>query len=460
MNANQTLTDELIEYASNPLFLDSNTWKIERTPYRRSLRPQALSIVELGEPLTAEQFMDYESLAVQRILTTMYEQDTVLLPREPYEGWHDDFKLFYAERSRELVGRLRGHLERYAFSYLDTEIKVSEGWTKERFVEFLHERCEKPEDEPRWSSVIRNSRDPQRAAKMWLIQLAPDFLLESSPMIKNVMGNFGVVQSEWFKIIIDEYGYGVHEKKHSTLFEKTLESVELSSVPHSYWQYYLASALAANNYFHFMGSDHSRIFEYAGALALTEGSLVHFCESAATLLGDVFEGKCDVEYFTEHCHIDDHHGRMALQDVCLPLVETYGEEVIPEMVRGMLCYEQLTEQFDEQFSVQIEWMDSQPDMMELHDTIWHRVQNDSTVPVANLDEHFNELSNSHCHNQDELCHIIDGEMFFFSGYDSDVRLTDGEGVVIRNRRQHGADILSQNGCRYQIYTIGDVKRWL
>lgn len=415
MPANQTVNEMLVSYASNELFLDSNTWKIQNPPYRRSLRPQALGTVDLREPLENGRFMDYESLAAQRVLTTVYEQDTVLLPANPYDGWLVDFHAFYSRESLALWASIRSSLEHYVFSHLDKDVTVGEGWSKDNFIEFLKDRCKKPESEAKWSQTIRNSSDPKRAAKMWLIQLAPDFLLESSPMIKNVMGNYGPVQSEWFKIIIDEYGYGVHAKKHSTLYEDTLESVGLDPRPHVFWQYYLASSLAANNYFHYLGSNHSRFFEYAGALALTEGSLVHFCDTAVRLLNDVFDGSCDVEYFREHCHIDDHHGRMALEDVCLRLIDKFGDCIIPDMVRGMLSYELLMEQFDQQFAIQIEWMDSQGEMMDLHDEVSAKVLADASVPVANLDEHFNELSNSHCHNQDELCHIIDGEMFFFLG---------------------------------------------
>ncbi|BBZ06982.1 hypothetical protein MDOR_11510 [Mycolicibacterium doricum] len=453
-------TNELLKrYADNQLFRDSDTWEMTRPPYQRSLRHQALGAVDVESPLSADDFMNYEALAAQRILTTVYEQDLVFLPRDRYDGWKEDFDEFYSQELRDLANQFRGTLEQFLYGHLERDVAVSDGWTKERFCEFLSDRDKEPEGAMDWNQTIRSSRDPQRAARMWLVQLAPDFLSESSPMIKNVLGNFGPVQSEWFKIVIDEYGYGVHDKKHSTLYEKTLESVGLDSRPHYYWQYYLSSALSANNFFHYMGSEHRNFFRYVGALALTESSLVHFCEQAAEVLASVFPEQCDVEYFTEHCHIDDHHGRMALEDVCLPLVDKFGEAIIPEMVWGMLAYEHLMSQFDTQFRIQIEWMDAQPEMFDLHKKIAQRILSASNVPVADLDEPFNDLSNSHCHNQDELCHIISGTMYFFSGLDSKLILGPGDGVVIKNRRQHGADILSDS-CQYQIHSIGDVDRWL
>lgn len=445
-------------YADQRIFRDADTWEMPRRPFNRSLRPQALGAVELERPLTAEAFMNYESLAAQRILTCVYEQDMVFLPSVPYTGWKADFDLFYSGELRDLAGSFRSELEAFCFSYLEEEIEVSSGWTRDDFTEYLNDACRPVEEMPAWERAIRESVDPQRAAKMWLVQFAPDFLSESSPMMKNILGMYGPVQSDWFKILIDEYGYGVHSKKHSTLFERTLESVGLNSEPHYFWQYYLASALAANNYFHYLGSEHRFFFRYVGALIHTETTLVDFCQRAVGMLNDVFGGNCDVEYFTEHCHIDVHHGRMALEKVCLPLIDQYGTEIIEEMVRGIEGYRAIMDNFEVQFGIQIGWMDDQPDMFTLHKEVFDKVHAAEGLPVAYLTEPFNDLSNSHCHNQDELCHIVSGQMFFFSGLDSGLVLSPGDGVVIKNRRQHGADILS-DACEYRIYTIGDVDKW-
>ncbi len=453
-----TAAEAMRRYADQRIFRDADTWEMPRRPFNRSLRPQALGAVKLEQPLTAKAFMNYESLAAQRVLTCVYEQDLVFLPPKPYTGWKADFDLFYSSELRDLAGDFRSELEAFCFSYLEEEVEVSSGWTRDDFTEYLADACRPAEEMPAWERAIRESADPQRAAKMWLVQFAPDFLSESSPMMKNVLGMYGPVQSDWFKILIDEFGYGVHSQKHSTLFERTLESVGLNPEPHYYWQYYLASALAANNYFHYLGSEHRFFFRYVGALIYTETTLVDFCQRAVGMLNDVFGGSCDVEYFTEHCHIDEHHGRMALEKVCLPLVDQYGPEIIAEMVRGIEGYRVIMENFDAQFAIQIAWMDEQPDMFTLHKEVFDKVHAAEGLPVAYLTEPFNDLSNSHCHDQDELCHIVSGQMFFFSGLDSGLVLNPGDGVVIRNRRQHGADILSDT-CEYRIYTIGDVNKW-
>ncbi|MCV5434207.1 iron-containing redox enzyme family protein, partial [Escherichia coli] len=63
---------------------------------------------------------------------------------------------------------------------------------------------------------IKNSIDKKNAAQDWLLQLAPDFLIESSPMARYSSGNYGEMGSALFRIIIDELGYGDHKQRHST----------------------------------------------------------------------------------------------------------------------------------------------------------------------------------------------------------------------------------------------------
>ena len=189
-------------------------------------------------------------------------------------------------------------------------------------------------------------------------------------MLRNLLGNTGDIQSEWFKIVIDEYGYGVHDTKHSTLFERTLESVGLEADVHRYWQYYLPGSLLMNNYFHYLGKNHELFFRYLGALYYTETTLVDFCARAARLLDDVFEGSADVEYFTEHVHIDTHHGRMALEKLILPVVQRYGPVVIPEILKGYEQFQLVAEIADEDFVTQIAWMDEGPANKSLHDPVY------------------------------------------------------------------------------------------
>lgn len=455
------LKDAVIRYATNPLYLDNEEWENSDNPYRRQLRPQVLQYCDFSRVLPRSEILRYESLAAQRLLTSINEADLMFLPKGGLVGKWDDFKKFYSPTNRALGEIIRPQLERFAFGFLDDEVAVTGAWTRESLCEFLRTLDARDRTTPSLSEIaIEKSSDPQRAARNWLIQFAPDFLSEASPMIRNILGNYGRFQSEWFKIIIDEYGYGVHETKHSTLFEDTLASVGLKDDLHHYWQYYLTGSLLMNNYFHYLGRNHERFFRYLGALYYTETTLVDFCQRAAGLLTQVFGHGADVRYFTEHVHIDDHHGRMALENVILPIVDAYGPSVIPEIVRGFEEFQVVAEIADRDFAEQVEWMDDRPRYFGLHDRVWSAIESGKvTAPIAHIVEPRGELSNTHCHDGDELCHIVSGTMRFVSGYDSSQILQAGEGTVIRGNRLHGA-IIESDECVYEIHSIGSYEKCL
>lgn len=455
------LRDAVLRYASNPIYLDNEEWENDDNPFRRQLRPQVLQHLDFDRPPGREGLLNYTSLAVQRVLTTIYEADLVFLPKGGLKGHWEDFKRFYSPTNRALGEIVRPALERYAFGFLDDEVETSGEWTAQSLETYLESLDPTAPTEPsRSEKAILGSTDRERAARMWLVQLAPDFLSEASPMIRNVLGHYGAAQSEWFKIIIDEYGYGVHDTKHSRLFEQTLESAGLKSDIHRYWQYYLNSSLLMNNYFHYLGKNHELFFRYVGALYYTEATLVDYCRRANAMLREVFGDTVDTRYFTEHVHIDQHHGRMALEHLIRPLIAEHGEEIIPEIVRGIEEYRQILDIADDDFATQIAWMDRGPEYKKLHGPVYDALRSGRvTAPVADIVEPFAELSNTHCHDGDELCHIVSGTMRFVAGLDSYQILEAGEGTVIQTNRLHGA-IIESDECVYQIHSVGDYKKCL
>jgi mannose-6-phosphate isomerase-like protein (cupin superfamily) len=352
---------------------------------------------------------------------------------------------------------IRPALERFGFGFLDDEVGSP---ASGRGTAWRRSCVSCRTAVPAAEAAIERSADPERAARTWLVQFAPDFLSEASPMMRNVLGHYGAPQSEWFKVIIDEYGYGVHDTKHSTLFERTMESVGLSSGLHHYWQYYLTSSLLLNNYFHYLGKNHELFFRYLGALYYTETTLVDFCRRAVDLLTKVFGERVDAQYFSEHVHIDQHHGRMALDKLVLPVVDAYGERVIPEIVRGFEEFQVLADIADRDFAAQVEWMDTGPRYKELHEPVWEAISSGRvTAPIAHLVEPRGELSNTHCHDGDELCHIVSGTMKFVNGFDAYQILQAGQGTVIQRNRLHGAIIESEE-CTYEIHSIEDYRKCL
>lgn len=452
----------LQEYGESDLFAHVDAWILEDNPYRRPLRPHVFKHLNFEKPLRRDEILTYSSLTANRTLLTIYESDFVLLPRRNFAANRADFEEFYGRRAAVLGAVVRPWLESFLFGFLDDAISITGRWTaaslRGYFEDFLAEEGRRSED--RTSSAILASADPAHAAKTFLIQLAGDFLLESSAMSRNAGGHYGPLQSEVFKVLIDEFGYGVHQTKHSTLFERSLESVGLASDPHTYWQFYLTSSLLLNNYYNYICRDHGRFFRYLGALFQTETAFIHSCSRMVDTLRRVFGSSAEVRYFVEHAHIDQHHSRMLFEKIIRPAVEMYGEGIIPDIVRGFEESRLLGACAEQDFIDQVAWSDGSERYKALAPAVYRKIQEGSIAPkVQRFVEPRGELSITHVHDGDELCVIQSGTMQFVTGHERSVLLDAGEGTVIAKNRLHGAIIASEE-CTYDIHSIGDYRRCL
>lgn len=326
---------DLFAYGANPIFGQCDSFIVEANPYYRPIRPQDLAEQDFTQPLDKIDLSAPSALMAQRMLLNIYESDLLFLPKGPLEPIERDFQLFYSDEVKLAGESIRPTLEQHVFEFLDHEIDVSGHWNLAAMKVLFESRLEAANNsESAIVAAVSKANAPDKAAHNFLVQLAGDFLTEASAMARNVLGNFGSPLSELFKVLIDEYGYGVHQTKHSTIYEELLESQGLSSDIHAYWQFYLTSSLALTNYFHYVSRNHSRFFRYLGALYFTEATIPHANRQFAQLFRELFGKDTNTHYFDEHVHIDPHHARMVSERVIEPVIERCGESVIPEIVRG------------------------------------------------------------------------------------------------------------------------------
>jgi Iron-containing redox enzyme len=460
---NQLLSDDLFrsaldEIAKAPIFADIDDWEIAANPWCRPIRPGSFKYFKFG-PTTPANHLEYAAFTTNRLLTALNELDFLFLPERKLDP-KDSFDQFYSEELRSCASVVAPRLADYALDFVDQEVTVEGGWTKPRFEDYFTQRIVPLKHElPRSLSLVTASKYPEQAAQLLLMQHAVDFLTEASLMARYSLGDYGNLQSHLFKVLLDEFGYGVHDTKHSTMFKRTLESVGLRSNSHAYWQFYLNTTLLLNNYFHRITSRPRHFFRYLGAITLAENTFAGYCEGAARTLRNVYGDRADVRYYKEHAHIDVHHGRMTYQDLALAAIDRHGEEIIPEIVLGMEQTLFLQELAERDLVAQLEWMSKKDDYHELGMEIRDRVLADeANLPVARLIEPRGYLSVTHVHNGDELCVVDRGVLRFCSGPNSFVDLNAGEAVVIRRHRLHGAVPLSEI-CHYNIFSIGDYRRY-
>jgi quercetin dioxygenase-like cupin family protein len=452
----------LIEYGKCDLFKDTEEWLGEDNPYKRTLRPHVFKYLDFSNPLQRSELLTYNSLTANRTLLTVYESDFVFLPKQNFADKRSDFEKFYDPQQQVLSSVIRPSLENYIFSFLENEISITGNWNlaslEEYFSEFINAVINTQSNMV--MDTLLNSRNPEHAAKNFLIQLAGDFLVESSAMSRNIMGFYGPLQSELFKIVIDEYGYGVHQSKHSRLFEETLESVGMHSSLHAYWQFYLTSSLMLNNYYNYICKNHANFFRYIGAIFFAETAFISSCKHYGETLAKIFGSSIDIRYFTEHVHIDKHHSRMVLDKLVRPAIEMYGAQIIPDIVRGFEEAKLLSEIADQDFMAQVRWCDEGAKYKELAVPVFEQIRSGAINPkMQQFIEPRGELSVTHVHDGDELCYIESGILKFVTGDDRYTVLHAGEGTVIHHNRLHGA-IIESDECVYNIYSIGDYTKCL
>jgi hypothetical protein len=176
---------------------------------------------------------------------------------------------------------------------------------------------------------------PQQAHhyRNFLIQSSADLLAEASASALGVVGEFGEPQSALFRILIDEFGYGVHGKKHSVLYRATLRDFGLDDEYNAYWPLFDTASLELHNAIHHLFQNPRNFFAQIGFLLFAETSYQRSTAQHFRYLSR-FHPQVDARYFGEHAHIDLHHTTMVIDEVVGPLVARFGPEVGHEIVKG------------------------------------------------------------------------------------------------------------------------------
>ena len=418
------------------------------SPYVRPCRPQDLDESVLSTALSEETLNNSNHLLAQRLLLNIYEQDLVFLPQAPRTLNLEEFRGFYDVELMACGHSIQADLEHFLFGWLEKSIHVEGHWNLDSFLAYTDSILEKvAQSESHLYKELTASQDPQAAARFYFVQCAGDFLSEASAMGRNTLGNFGSHTSELFKILIDEYGYGVHPKKHSAIFEELLKEAKLNHHIHHYWQFYTPISIALINYFHYVSSNHGSFFRYLGAMYFTEATLAYVSHAQSKTVNDIFCGCVSTQYFDEHGHIDVHHGRMALRKLIVPLVEEYGCKILPDILRGFEEFQLLQDLADKELFAHIKWHDQLDEYKQKASLLHTHYESDMSFV-----ERKGELSVTHTHPVDELFWVEEGAIELFVSPDKSILLSADEGIVIPQGMLHGSIVVSEH-CKYTVTSL-------
>ncbi|GLY73493.1 iron-containing redox enzyme family protein [Actinoallomurus iriomotensis] len=445
----ETLSERALTFARNPLFGGDRHVLHGPNPYRRMLAPETLPEIDFARALTARDWATYRSLGAHRLLGTFYEAETVLLPEQGLTELRGDFDEFYGTGLRHLREATISDLERFAFGCLADEVDVSGNCTVDVLdAYFQHVTDESEQGESPALNAIAAARRPEVAADTYLVQLALDGLTEASAMSRNLAGAYGPEQSALFKIFIDEFGYGVHDTKHTTIFAKMLRSRAMATHVHAYWNFYLSGPLATNNFYYYLSRDHAKFFRYAGAVTYAEAVFAPAFVKMIKVYREIFGDDVDLHYCDEHAHIDEHHGRITREQVLLALAEKHGPGVVPELMRGIAEARLVGGWFEEDTAAQIRWADDIPRHRELAAAT--RTGEPRSVR-ASVDGPFGTRS----HDGAVVLALDAGEAdLVTSATGEPERLVRGDAVLIPAGRVYGIKAVSPE-CRYLLHPVVD-----
>jgi len=443
------LTDVIGAYCEPRIFQAGPEVYISGNPYHRPIGLELLAHPDFSVPAGTADFLGQHQLVAGRILCSAYESDMILLPPAGLDSAKADFDLFYSPRVRRLRDAVRPDLERYAFSFLD-DVPVPPVRTLDELQAYFMAEvglAGSPADHsgnnpavdsaaPLTGSMrmITQCRHAEEAAGLHLIQLALDALTEASAMARNLGGWYGAQQSELFKIFLDEFGYGVYNAKHSTIFRGMLASVGLRTDLHAYWNFYLTSSLVGTNYFNYLTEDHRGMFRYMAAVTYLEWLFAQGFATTGIMLREVFGDRVDTRYCDEHAHIDIHHGRMTYENLLLGFARAHGDSVIPELVRGIEEIKLLLRLGDEDFQAQIGWADNLDRYLRAGAELATAAGDEGTAASLRRGGPFH----TRVYDGDRLLTVADGELDVYGwATDRPYRLGRGDTLLVPRGRLHG-----------------------
>ena len=189
------------------------------------------------------------------------------------------------------------------------------------------------EPENAFTTFLRQTPKRAHHYRDFLLQSAADLLAEASASALGVVGDFGPPQSALFRILIDEFGYGVHDRKHSVLYQAVMRGFGLCDQYDNYFPLFDTVALELHNTIHYLFQNPRNFFLQIGFLLYAETAYQRSTQDHFRYLRQ-FHPDIDARYFGEHAHIDLHHSTMIIDQVIAPMVDAYGSEVGIEIIAG------------------------------------------------------------------------------------------------------------------------------
>ncbi len=254
-----------------------------------------------------------------------------------YLFWYDDLHNYDNERSiylQQIRDRIETAWQKWEIGQINLEVLCDEALRNLDVKQALINRVQ-DDLNPQISSGSRYIREEMdEDGYRHLLAIASfDGLVEGSRLSRILAGTANPIQCTLVKVLLEEYGNGRFNRKHSTFFAQMLNEFGMNTEPEAYFDLVPWEVLACANHNFLMTERKRHYLRYCGGLTYFEvagpSAYRNYLTAAQRLgLSDAAMG-----YWDLHIREDERHGQWMLDDVALPLAGMYPNDAW-ELVLG------------------------------------------------------------------------------------------------------------------------------
>ncbi|MFM0502676.1 cupin domain-containing protein [Paraburkholderia caffeinilytica] len=412
--------------------------------HRRPLRPEDFEFLKFAKPVRMHNVSRLPSLASNRTLLSIYELGVARLPRTVEADEWARFTGFYSDEAQMRGAQIAPFLEAYAFEYLaqNQDLPADANAAAARLARIVDD--ESAFWDQTFARLMRNDY-LEEGLRFIMVQrwaLAPS---KRRALTRAAASGF-------FEMLPDELRPALEgDLPDAALYQRVAASCGVTRQQHAYWQFYLPTSMAKCNLLYALARRPDRAFGLVGAAFAAEAEWLAFSaalERACAHLkpanrqpGDAQQRKAAlVARFTQ-----------ALQSIGT----AYGASAYAQTVQGMAAAERLCERARWDLGEQLLWLSS----IRRYVAFAHRISTRIDAECPDIDrETFVEphemCSTTHVHNDHRLVTIQEGEMLFWGNVGMQLKMNEGDMVLIPDGRLHGSTVVSGE-CTYHQPIIPD-----
>jgi len=412
--------------------------------HRRPLRPEDFEFLKFMKPVRDHNVSRLPSLASNRTLLSIYELDVVRLPRSSEATGWQHFAAFYNDGTKALGAQIAPFLEAYAFDYLCRDVDTTGGIdaASSRLARIIDD--ESAFWDETFARLMRN-----------------DYLEEGLRFI--MVQRWALAQSKRRAIAraaASGFFDGVPESLRPTLdgdlpgdalLQRVAGVCGITREQHAYWQFYLPTSMAKCNLLYALGRRPDRAFGFVGAAFAAQAEWLAFglaLERACAHLqpaqrqpGEAAARKAELV--------------VGFAQTLRAVTDRFGDAAFEQCVEGAAAGEHLAERGRWDLGEQLRWLSAIRRYCEFARRISTRI--DAECPDIDREtfvEPHDMCSTTHVHNDHRLVTIQEGEMLFWGNVGMQLKMNEGDMVLIPDGRLHGSTVVSGE-CTYHQPIIPD-----